>query len=68
MHGNTIVCPTHLVEDIMRLHHDSPFAGHKAAEPTLNSIRKRYYWLLMPTMVEKYCRSCKECQTLLTIN
>ena len=57
-----IVVPRQLKEKILRLHHDSPFAGHRAFESTLLSIRSRYYWNYMPSEVKSYCQSCDVCQ------
>ena len=59
---NRIVVPSHLVQEIMKQHHDSVFAGHRGVETTVNSIKTRYYWNFMPTDVETYCKSCHKCQ------
>ena len=62
-HGtNRIVCPAHMRDFVCKMHHDSPFAGHRAAETTIDSIRPRYYWNFMPSDVRKYCESCDRCQ------
>ena len=63
MHSKSlIVCPSHLTADIMRLHHDPPLSGHRGAQTTLESIKRRYYWNYMPRQVKEYCRSCPSCQ------
>ena len=62
-HGNNrVVCPEHMKEEVLQLHHDSPFSGHRAYDPTLASIIKRYYWNFLPSQVKNYCQSCDMCQ------
>ena len=62
-HGpNRIVCPQHMKPEVLKLHHDSAFAGHRGFESTFASIRQRYYWNFMPSEVKAYCQSCKPCQ------
>lgn len=63
-HGSDkIVCPDHMKTEICKQYHDSPLAGHRAAETTINSILQRFYWNYLPTEVTAYCRSCRQCQT-----
>jgi hypothetical protein len=47
---------------IMRLHHDSPIAGHQGHARTLELISRRYYWPGLKSTVNKYVDSCKQCQ------
>ena len=63
LHGkNRIVCPTHMVEQVLALFHDSPFAGHRAFETTLDALKHRYFWFSMSSIVKQYCQSCHKCQ------
>ena len=59
---NRIVCPSHMFDHIMFLFHDSPFAGHRAFETTLEAVKVRYYWHNMSSIVKQYCQSCVKCQ------
>ena len=62
-HGpNRIVVPEALKSTIMKLHHDSPLAGHRAFETTYWSIRNRFHWNCMSRDVKNYCESCTLCQ------
>jgi hypothetical protein len=47
---------------IMRLHHDSPIAGHQGHARTLELVSRCYYWPGMKQSVKKYVDSCKQCQ------
>lgn len=58
-----VVVPSHLVEPILKLNHDSIFAGHRDYEKTFQLITSRYFWPLMASKVEKYCKTCHLCQT-----
>jgi len=44
------------------MHHDTPFAGHRAYDTTIASLLKRYYWNYMPSEVNEYCQTCHACQ------
>ena len=64
MHGkNRIVCPPHMYSEVLRQHHDTPFAGHRAFETTFESVKLRFFWLFMSTFIKQYCKSCAKCQT-----
>ena len=57
-----ILIPIHLKLRILKLHHNSPLAGHREFESTLYSVQFRYYWNYMPS--EIFFRSCHKCQML----
>jgi hypothetical protein len=62
-HSKTrLVVPNQLKEQIMTLHHDSPFSGHRGPETTFKSVSHRYYWNFMLSEIKNYCRSCRQCQ------
>jgi hypothetical protein len=59
-----LVVPKHLVPDVLFLAHDSPAGGaHLGITKTASKIRKLYYWDRMMTEIEKYVKSCPDCQT-----
>ena len=60
--SNKIVCTAELIPEILALHHDSTFAGHRAFETTLVALRNRYFWINMANEVKNYCNSCVVCQ------
>ncbi|GFW07437.1 integrase catalytic domain-containing protein [Trichonephila clavipes] len=39
-----LVVPIHERQDILKIHHDAPNAGHYGADGTFERISKRYYW------------------------
>ena len=47
---------------IINDHHLLPTAGHAGIKRTLNTIRLRYYWKDMGKDIEKFIKSCKQCQ------
>jgi hypothetical protein len=62
-HGSSqIVVPMVIVNDILRLYHDSPFAGHRAFGSTLYAVSCRFFFMKMFTKVKEYCQSCVKCQ------
>lgn len=57
-----VVCPRQMVDKVMFLFHDTPLAGHRAYETTLEAIKIRYYWINMSSFIKQYCQSCDTCQ------
>lgn len=51
-----------LRDDIVRMHHDSPLAGHMGRTRTLNLIQRGYWWPNMRADVEAYVARCDSCQ------
>jgi hypothetical protein len=62
-HDNKIVVPKAMVQEVLKQHHDSVFAGHRGPETTIDSIKSRFYWNFMPIDVKTYCSNCHACQT-----
>ncbi len=48
--------------EILKKHHDEPFAGHLATKKTYNTLRHKYFWPNMYKQVDAYCTSCLICQ------
>jgi hypothetical protein len=48
--------------DLLKLHHDSPVAGHQGHARTLEFISRNYYWPGMKAQVNRYVDSCETCQ------
>jgi len=43
-------------------YHDTPLAGHPGRSKTFDLLSRRYYWKTMRKQVDRYVRSCAECQ------
>ena len=43
--------------EILKKHHDDPFAGHLATKKTYNTLRHKYFWLNMYKQVDAYYTS-----------
>jgi transposase InsO family protein len=48
--------------DLLKLHHDSPVAGHQGHARTLDFLSRKYYWPGMKAQVNLYVDSCETCQ------
>lgn len=58
-----LVIPKQLTRKIMEKLHDSAVGGgHFGLYKTIGKISERYYWERMRRDVEKYIKSCEECQ------
>ncbi len=49
-------------EEILRMNHDDPSAGHFARKRTEEGIRSKYYWPGMVSEITDYVRTCPDCQ------
>ena len=49
-------------EEIFRMNHDDPSAGHFARKRTEEGIRSKYYWPGMVSEIADYVRTCPDCQ------
>jgi len=47
---------------LIREHHDVPLAGHPGRSKTFDLLSRQYYWKTMRKQVDRYVRSCAECQ------
>ena len=57
-----IVLPKRYREQVVRIAHDLPFAGHLGREKTVQRILRRFYWPTLFYDVRRYCQTCEECQ------
>lgn len=48
--------------EIMRVHHDDPWAGHYGHARTIELIRRKFWWEGLGEEVRQYVRSCPVCQ------
>ncbi|GFX57694.1 retrovirus-related Pol polyprotein from transposon 297 [Trichonephila clavipes] len=56
-----LVVPIHERQDILKIHHGAPNAGHYGADGTFERISKRYYWTSMRSYITDYVKNYTEC-------
>jgi len=49
-------------QEILRIYHDDPLAGHFGVQRTLERIQRKYFWNDITRSVRDYCQSCDICQ------
>ena len=54
--------PTQLRDDVLKLAHDSPMAGHLGDKKTRDRILADFYWPGMYNQIRQYCFTCPVCQ------
>lgn len=47
---------------VLKLAHSHLFGAHLGSEKTLQRITQRFYWIGIHKAVERFCKSCPECQ------
>lgn len=57
-----LVLPSHRHTEVLKMAHDSPWAGHLGERKTLQRVKSSFYWPRVSQDVKEYCRSCHECQ------
>jgi hypothetical protein len=63
--GRLYVPPVRAVcEELMKRHHDDPYAGHFGVSRTLALLQRKYHWQSMPGDVAAYVKSCDVCQKI----
>ena len=60
LHG-LIVVPESMQTEVIRLHHDSPTAGHMGESKTMDLIQRQFWWSKMES-VHMYVQRCDSCQ------
>jgi hypothetical protein len=56
-----MLLPESLKEDILKLYHDVPSAGHLGIDKYLEKIKQHLYWSSIKDYVTKYCNSYDSC-------
>ena len=57
-----IVVPTNRKNEIIKIAHSTPMAGHLGHRATLSKIHRNFYWPGMSEQVKQACRRCERCQ------
>ena len=57
-----LVVPRDMIQNILHLYHDSPFAAHGGIQVTLDKIKEHYFFQRMSEIISEYVRSCESCQ------
>ena len=56
-----LVVPYSLRQELLKLNHDLPSAGHPGINRTYSKLRSRYFWHGMSRDVEEYVKACAVC-------
>jgi transposase InsO family protein len=60
-----LVVPSHLVQEIITLYHESTFSGHSGIKKTLARLRQaKLWWSSIDTDVRKAIIRCRHCQQM----
>jgi len=51
-----------LKQRLIRMMHDTPYAGHKGSVRTLELLKRNFFWPTMSADVDEYVRNCDSCQ------
>ncbi|EDN07175.1 hypothetical protein HCAG_03706 [Histoplasma mississippiense (nom. inval.)] len=51
-------------QELLRIHHDDPHAGHFGLEKTEELLRRKYVWDKLRTDVKEYVETCDVCQRI----
>ena len=57
-----LVLPQSLKPVVLKSLHADCAGGHLGTEKTLEKVRQRFYWPVMLSDVEAFCRSCADCE------
>ncbi|GFU96438.1 retrovirus-related Pol polyprotein from transposon 412 [Trichonephila clavipes] len=57
-----VVLPTCKREEVMRVAHEIPLAGHLGESKTKQRIKYSFFWPKLKQDVRSFCQSCKTCQ------
>ena len=57
-----IVIPYSLQKQATSIIHDTVLGGHAATERTVWAAKRRFFWRVMNTYINRYVRNCKVCQ------
>ncbi|KAL2082452.1 hypothetical protein ACEWY4_022270 [Coilia grayii] len=59
-----IVLPTQYREEVLKLAHEKPMAGHFGIRKTQERVLRHFYWPKVHADVVEFCRSCHACQVV----
>src|SRR5688572_9222857 len=57
-----LLLPISYRQKVLKLAHDSPWAGHRGIKATTARIAKAFCWPSMTSDIQDYVRTCPECQ------
>ncbi|GFQ69197.1 retrovirus-related Pol polyprotein from transposon 412 [Trichonephila clavata] len=57
-----VVLPTCKREEVMKVAHEIPLAGHLGESKTKQRIKYSFFWPKLKQDVRSFCQSCKTCQ------
>ena len=57
-----LVLPKECREEVLKLAHTIPLAGHMGKEKTARRVLQRFYWPTLYADVAKFCKGCLVCQ------
>ncbi len=57
-----VVLPKNRRQQILRIAHSTPMAGHTGSKATKHKIMRNFFWPNMSTDIKAYCQSCVPCQ------
>jgi hypothetical protein len=57
-----LVVPNTMIRHIMELNHEPPLAGHLGVKKTLGRIQTQFYWPGMSRDIQRFVRTCHQCQ------
>jgi hypothetical protein len=61
LHISRIAVPSSFIPVVLRIYHDSEFAGHFGIQKTLQRISAKFHWPSMAYDVKRYVQSCDVC-------
>ena len=53
--------PHSAINDLLKLAHDDPTAGHRSAGKMLPLLKLHYHWFIMRSYIELYVKQCQSC-------
>ncbi|VDI13003.1 Hypothetical predicted protein [Mytilus galloprovincialis] len=56
-----LLLPACLQDEVLRILHDDPAAGHFGQHRTMARVSRRFYWVDYKYIVAEWCRTCKIC-------
>ena len=57
-----IVLPVNHRQEVIKIAHSTPMAGHLGTKPTQYKIMKNFFWPGMANDIKRACQSCERCQ------